>query len=210
MKKIVKFSYISDKILLERKKVILDELKNHNILNNTLSLNPNYITGFMDGEGSFHIHSTQHKTSKFKFMLVPTVTIKQSIYSPDILYEIQTFFKCGRVTQAPLIKNKLGTSRCLVYTCNSLKDINEKIIPHFLKYPLKTSKLNDFLIFNKICQKLSNKENYTIQTLLECVDLFYCMNQNGKFRKRSRLDLYKHVLKLNGESINFLKDEGIV
>ena len=51
------------------------------------------------------------------------------------------------------------------YRVGSLKDINEKIIPHFEKYPLISQKKADFILFKKIINLINNKEHLTLEGL---------------------------------------------
>ena len=51
------------------------------------------------------------------------------------------------------------------YRVGSLKDLNEKIIPHFDKYPLLTQKKADFILFKKIISLINNKEHLTLEGL---------------------------------------------
>lgn len=61
-----------------------------------------------------------------------------------ILYDLQRFFNCGNLH----IDNKKESAR--KFNVNKLSDIIDIIIPHFDKYPLKTSKRLDFLDFKKV------------------------------------------------------------
>ena len=51
------------------------------------------------------------------------------------------------------------------YRVGSLKDLNDKIIPHFDKYPLITQKKADFILFKKIINLMNNKEHLTLDGL---------------------------------------------
>lgn len=201
---------ISDNLLFENKNKILDQIKQKDPFNKKIPLSPEYVTGFTDGEGTFYIHCSVQKQLKYKYQIVPTFQIKQSDRSPDILNEIKNFFGCGRINKGPTVQYLNGQSTNLIYTCNTISHLWENIIPHFKKYPLKTEKLNDFLIFMVICEKVFNKEHLTLNGLFECIDLSYSMNQQGKLRRRNRAELYNYINELNSGSINFLKDEGIV
>lgn len=41
------------------------------------------------------------------------------------------------------------------FVVNTVKDLNKCIIPHFIKYPLITQKLANFLLFKQIINKMS-------------------------------------------------------
>ena len=48
------------------------------------------------------------------------------------------------------------------YRVGSLKDLNEKIIPQFDKYPLFTQKAADFILFKQIINLMNHKEHLTL------------------------------------------------
>lgn len=56
-----------------------------------------------------------------------------------------------------------------VFRVSSQKEISDQIIPHFDKYPLKTNKLADYLLFKKLVRLLINKEHLTIEGLNKAV-----------------------------------------
>jgi hypothetical protein len=43
-----------------------------------------------------------------------------------------------------------------------VKDINDKIIPHFSKYPLISQKRADFLLWSKVVQMMTNKDHLNL------------------------------------------------
>ena len=94
------------------------------------TLNPNWIIGFVDGDGHFGF-------SKNTFYFV----VSQDQRSVNVLYAIKSFFKCGSVHKAG--KNMRE------YKVSSKKHLENIIIPFFQKWPLQTSKKKSFEIFVK-------------------------------------------------------------
>ncbi len=64
-----------------------------------------------------------------------------------------------------------------------LDDLLKKVIPHFVKFPLKSAKQKDFLQFAEICQKINKLEHRKKETLRKIIRDAYTMNGSGK-RKR--------------------------
>ena len=62
------------------------------------TLNPNYISGFFQGDGSFFIH-----ISKTRLQIQPTCSLTQDLSSIIVLEKIKEYFGCGFIT----IKKKL-------------------------------------------------------------------------------------------------------
>ena len=94
------------------------------------TLNPNWVIGFVDGDGHFGF-----STNTFYFV------VSQDQRSVNVLYAIKSFFKCGSVHKAG--KNMRE------YKVSSKKHLENIIIPFFQKWPLQTSKKKSFEIFVK-------------------------------------------------------------
>lgn len=63
---------------------------------NSIKLNPNWVTGFIDGEGSFII-AILPSTGPFKKKVSLRLSVTQSSHSVGVLYALQNFFDCGQV-----------------------------------------------------------------------------------------------------------------
>lgn len=102
------------------------------------NLNPHWVTGFIDGEGSFII-AILASTGSNKKKVSLRLSVTQKAHSVGILYELQSFFGCGLVIPS--------SKECLRFVVQRKEDIFTKIIPHFNKYPLVTSKELNFKTF---------------------------------------------------------------
>ena len=87
-----------------------------------------------DGESSFHISVLKNKGHKSSFQVLPVFSIQLHIKDLYLIEKIQDFFFCVGV----IIKKSKSNS--VIYSVQSLKDINSVIIPHFDLYPLLTKK----------------------------------------------------------------------
>ena len=97
---------------------------------------PNLLAGFAEGEACFFI--SIYKSLKSKLGLAVQLVFKITQHSRDVelLLGIEKYFAFGRV-------EKRSTDAC-DFSVNSFKDLDDKIIPFFLKYPLQGSKLENF------------------------------------------------------------------
>lgn len=85
-----------------------------------------------------------------------------------LLKEIKAYFGgIGRITEG---KNSSG------FYVSSIEQLATIIIPHFIKYPLITQKLADFLLFKAVVDMANNKEHLTIQGLQKIVSLKASIN----------------------------------
>ena len=104
---------------------------------------PCFITGFTDAEGCFLIIVRKSPKSKLGWKIETNFTINFHSRDLSLLKLIQVYF--GGV-------GRIGKERngCCDFTINSLNQILTKVIPHFDKYSLKTSKYSDYSLFKKV------------------------------------------------------------
>jgi stalled ribosome rescue protein Dom34 len=125
-------------------------------------LNNEYITGLIDGEGSFTVYVNDDKSSlrKRKARIEPKFYIKLVSEDKDMLYQLKKYFGCGNVY---LQRDKRRNHKdCYRYEVTKREDLQKVIIPFFKSNPVKfTSKQRDFRIFCQIMQAISNKEHLT-------------------------------------------------
>ena len=157
-------------------------------------LDPWYITGWFDGEGCFSVSVHRHPQSRFKWLVDPVVQTYQHRDSAVILEKIRSYFGCG------VIRPKGPNSNVLTYSVESRAIISEKVIPHFLQYPLQTSKVNDFRLFKQIIDAMNNKKHQSREGLIQIIELAFLMNPHGKNRKY-KLDDIINDLKESSETI---------
>lgn len=100
--------------------------------NNLNCLNPNFVSGFTDGEGSFIVIISANPGNRTGLKV--TAGFRIGLHEKDLtlLKSIQSYF--GGVGIFVKEGDKMS------YRVTSLKHITEIIIPHFDKYPLMTQK----------------------------------------------------------------------
>jgi LAGLIDADG endonuclease len=85
-----------------------------------------------------------------------------------LLKKIQTFFGVGNI----ITRNK---KLSVIYSVQSIKDINSIIIPHFTKYPLLTQK--DFQFFCLALNLINKKEHLYFEGIKKLVNIRASMNR---------------------------------
>jgi hypothetical protein len=95
--------------------------------------------------------------------------ITQHTRDIELMQSLVKFFGCG------LIEKRLNSNVCdfIVY---SHKDIWEKIIPFFEKYPIQGVKYEDFMDFCKVALLIKNKAHLTQQGIEEILNIKSRMN----------------------------------
>ena len=127
------------------------------------NLNPNYIVGLVDGEGSFTVYirdPDSRKKVKRRVVIEPKFYIKLVEKDKEILERVKQFFGCGSLY---FQKDKRPNHQnCYRYEVYSQKDLTNVIIPFFKKNGLQfNSKRNDFEIFCKIMSDIQKGKHLT-------------------------------------------------
>lgn len=136
-------------------------------------LNPYFVSGFSDGESSFHISFLKNNKYKTGFQILPKFTIQLHIKDISLLKNIQSFFGVGTIT----IKHINNIPAFAVYSVQSLYDIVTKIIPHFDKYLLLSKKRADYILFKEIIYLIIKKDHFTKEGLLKIINIKAFMNK---------------------------------
>ena len=141
-------------------------------------LTPEYLAGFIDGEGCFSVSIHPNPNAKFGWLIDPDFTINQHKQSLEFLKSIQKFLGCGKIYEKSPHK-----SNVLTFTVYSRRTIFEKIIPFLDKHPLISNKRNDYYKFREIVIRMQKKEHHTIEGFHNIVKIAFSMNAQGKQRK---------------------------
>ena len=136
-------------------------------------LNPYYISGFVDGEGAFSVTVSPRSSLKVGWEIRPSFSLSQNKTSRGVLFKMKEFFNCGHMRPS----TKDNTFK---YEVRSLKELQEKIIPHFDKYPLHTSKCKNFEIFKKIVQLMVEERHLDQEGIKEILKHLEKLNASSK------------------------------
>jgi len=128
-----------------------------------MSLNPDYIVGLVDGEGSFTIFvrdPDSKKKVKRRVRVEPRFYLKLIEKDKEILYQLKKFFGCGNVYYQP--DKRQNHQNCYRYEVVNRSDLVGVIIPFFTKHQLKLkSKVDDFRLFVKMMKLIMKKVHFT-------------------------------------------------
>ncbi|MBI2437088.1 MAG: LAGLIDADG family homing endonuclease [Candidatus Magasanikbacteria bacterium] len=151
---------------------------------------PWYISGFVDGEGSFHIAIYQDLHMKTHLKFIPEFHISQHKASLTVLEQIKEVLHCGNIKV-----NHRGreTDQTYVLVVRNRNDLLEKVIPFFNTYPLRTTKAQDFCLFASIVTMMYTNVHLTVLGAKKIISLAYAMNANGYRRKTKYADLIRIV-----------------
>ena len=91
-------------------------------------LEAQWILGFTDGEGCFHIGISQNKTYKLGYQVLPEFMIVQHMRDLKLLHAIKAYFGCGMVRQ--------NHGECYCYRVRKFDHLVDIILPFFEKHQL--------------------------------------------------------------------------
>jgi hypothetical protein len=140
-----------------------------------VDLDPNWVVGFVDGEGCFHVSLQKHPEMTAGYQVLPEFVVVQHERDVQILHGLKRFFESG------VVRTNHGERKAFrVRNLNGLKTVCD----FFMKHPLKTKKQIDFRKFRKILLLMERKRHLTKEGLLEIIEIAQAMNST----KRSKLD----------------------
>jgi LAGLIDADG endonuclease len=107
-----------------------------------MQLEAQWIVGFVDGEGCFHVSVNPHAEMSVGYQVLPEFTVVQHERDIQILHALKAHFGCG------VVRKNHGDR--MAYRVRSKENLLQKIVPFFMAHPLKTKKRVDFLKFRDV------------------------------------------------------------
>ena len=138
-----------------------------------MNLEAQWIVGFVDGEGCFHVSINRHLEMTAGFQVLPEFTVVQHEKDVQVLHAIKAYFNCG------VVRRNHGDR--MAYRVRGLEHLSQKIIPFFEQHTLRTKKQVDFLKFRQVLLKIQVGDHLTAQGIEEIRIIKEQMNR-GKSR----------------------------
>jgi hypothetical protein len=127
-----------------------------NIPNLTMKLTPDWICGFVEGEGSFVVSITEIKSSKSTQVRL-FFKVAQHVKNVQLLYALKTFFGVG------IVKRQTASRPDAVweYVVSRFEHLDSKIIPFFESNTMHSTKKFDFFRFRRVAIMMKRKDHLT-------------------------------------------------
>ncbi len=119
-----------------------------------MKLELGWVTGFVDGEGCFHIGVAKHAEMASGFQVLPEFTVVQHERDAQVLHALKAHFGCG------VVRRNHGDR--MAYRVRGLEQLTTLIVPFFLKHPLKTQKRLDFEKFRRVLVMMERGDHLTV------------------------------------------------
>ncbi len=134
-----------------------------------MNLEAQWIVGFVDGEGCFHVGINSHPEMKVGFQVLPEFTVVQHERDVQLLHALTAHFGCG------VVRKNHGDR--MAYRVRGRDHLLERVIPFFEKHPLKTRKRVDFAKFRRVLLKMERGEHLTEEGVEEIRRIASQMNR---------------------------------
>jgi len=138
-------------------------------LNNFVSIDHYWVTGFCDGEGCFYLRIRENVKSKIGWSVELVFYLHIHIKDKALLQAIQKLFGgIGNISN--------NGKKAVQFQVTSIKEIGI-IIDHFDKYSLITQKWSDYQLFKMAFYIVKNKEHLTLDGIKKLVAIKSSLNK---------------------------------
>ena len=136
-----------------------------------MELSPDWVVGFVDGEGCFYVGINPHPEMKVGYQVLPEFRVVQHERDIQVLYALKRFFRCGVVRRNREDRYELRIRKlsCLL-----------KVVEFFEKHPLKTKKNAAFKKFARIVRWMAEGKHLEREGLIRIIELALTMNRADK------------------------------
>lgn len=119
--------------------------------------NPEWISGFVDGEGCFTVNIYKRKDTVLGEGVKLVFKLTQDKRNKDLLESLVEVLGCGGVYS----QSKASSSNVIDFLVTGLSNITDKVIPFFLAHPLQGVKRKELEDFIKVAELMKIKAHLT-------------------------------------------------
>ena len=136
-----------------------------------MELDAQWIVGFVDGEGCFHVSVNAHPEMSAGAQVLPEFTVVQHQRDIQVLHALKSYFGCGVV--------RANHGERMAYRVRSHEHLSKNIVPFFEKHPLKSRKRVDFIKFRDVVNLMNRSEHLTREGVDKIREIVDQMNRKG-------------------------------
>lgn len=105
-------------------------------------LHPQWITAFIDAEGTFAIGINKKSDMRLGYQVILEFVISQHVRDAILMDRIAEFFGCGYIAK--------DGATMLQFRIRGMSDVTRFLLPHLDAFPLQTQKSLDALAFREV------------------------------------------------------------
>ncbi len=122
-----------------------------------MNLEIQWIVGFVDGEGNFHISINRNMEVTHGIQVKPEFSVVQHERDVQVLYALKKYFQCGKVDR--------NHGERYAFRVRGQKNLRDRILPFFERHKLKTKKRIDFEKFRDVILMMERGDHLTEEGL---------------------------------------------
>lgn len=123
-------------------------------------VSPDYVVGFVDGEGCFCVPISAHKTLLQRREVRPTFEIELREDDLPILQEIHRVLGCGKIYRLEFKRYAKWKPHAKLKV-SKMSELQNILIPFFDRHPLHAKRRKSFAIFKRIVKMVAQKKHLT-------------------------------------------------
>jgi len=166
-----------------------------------LSQFPDWVVGFVDGEGCFSIGFVRQSSRPGRsgyatgFQVSHEFAVTQGEQSLGVLHELRDFFGVGQV----IVNRRYDNHREHLYrfVVRKRAELTGTVIPFFREHRLRTSKRENFEKFVECVELISAGRHLTVAGLIQIAEITETMN-----RKKPRQELIRILRDYTPEALD--------
>jgi hypothetical protein len=142
---------------------------------------PSYISGYVDGEGCFTVSFSRRSKMRGGWEVRPSFSVSQNSDRSEVLGEMLRYFGCGTIRPD-------RSDHTVKYEVRDIRSLQLRVIPHFVAFPLRSSKGQGFERFAAVCDLVARGAHLTPSGFVEVATIATKMNPSGR-RKLTQAEL---------------------
>jgi len=140
-------------------------------------LDAEWVVGFVDGEGCFHIGIDRQPGMRLGWQVLPEFRVVQHRRDERILRDMQSYYGCGSVV--------VNNGDRMELRIRGIENLT-RVVKFFEEHPLRTRKQNDFRKFARVIRLMERGDHLRASGLLEVAQIALSMNRHRN-RAASRI-----------------------
>ncbi len=124
-----------------------------------MNLEVQWIVGFVEGEGCFHVSISPNKEKTTGFDVLTEFRVVQHEQNVQVLYALKEHFGCGVV--------RTNDEQRMVYKVQKKQHLLERILPFFMKHSMKTKRNVEFRKFRRLLLMIEKNMDLTTEGMEE-------------------------------------------
>lgn len=129
---------------------------------------PKWLSGFVDGEGCFHVSINRIPKMTLGWQVLPEFRVVQHERDESVLQKLREYFGFGSV--------EINHGDRMEYRVRGLDNLNH-LVRFFREFPLQTSKQKNFEIFAEIIALMNSGQHLNMEGLKKIANLASGMNR---------------------------------